>query len=208
MQKRTFKSARRQLGRKALSQVIQARKGVIVTHSTADCFPNVFLWIEIWRSYWKEHEFQARIGSQKRAECRATMPRSAVPKQQDATVGKSIKDDLQMARTCLSIHDRLTSRDHVAGMKIESAEEVRLAATRVSAYDRRQSARCPDALCRGLQIERSFILGQNHRVRRFLQQVDQFFSSCSSKSAICVSRRDLKTLAGRWKLNPQAANNS
>jgi hypothetical protein len=93
-------------------------------------------------------------------------------------------------------------------MQIEGAEEVRLAVARVGAYDRRQSTRCPDLLRRGLQIERCFILGQNHRVRRLLQQVDQFFSSCSSKSTTCVSRRDLKTLAGRWKLNPQAANNS
>jgi hypothetical protein len=181
---------------------------VIVTHGSANCFPNVFLWIEIWRSYWKEHKFQARIGSQQRAECRATMPRSAVPQQQDTTVGKSIEDGLQMARTCFSIHNRLSGGDHVASMKIEGAKEVRLAAARVSAHDRRQSARCPDLLCRGLQIERSFILGQNDRVRRHLQQVNQFFSSCSSKSATCVSRRDLKTLAGRWKLNPQAANNS
>ena len=38
--------------------------------------------------------------------------------------------------------------------------------------------------------------GYNGR-RRFLDDVDEFFSSCSSNSAILVSERDLYTLAGR-----------
>jgi hypothetical protein len=105
---------------------------------------------------------------------------------------------LQMACTGLGIHDRLAGGEHSARMQIEGSVEVGLLSIGVGAYDGRLSTGCPDRLRRGLQIERRFVLGQNDGVRRLLQQVDQFFSSCSSKSATCVSRRDLKTLAGRW----------
>ena len=129
IQKRTLKTVGSQLSPKALGQVVQTGKSVIVTDRAANGFPDVFLWIEIWRSYWKQHDFQTRMGSQECSEGRAPVPWGTNPQQQDAAVGKSIEDGLQMARTRLSIYDRLTGGDVIASMQIESAEEVGLSAT-------------------------------------------------------------------------------
>ena len=47
----------------------------------------------------------------------------------------------------------------------------------------------------GLQVQPSFIASQEDRMGRFLSYIDQFFSSCSSKSATFVALRDLKTFS-------------
>jgi hypothetical protein len=42
-----------------------------------------------------------------------------------------------------------------------------------------------------LQVQRCFIASEHHRLRSGLCHIGQFFSSASSKAAICRSERDL-----------------
>jgi len=46
-----------------------------------------------------------------------------------------------------------------------------------------------------LQVQSGFIFSQKDRIGSILSDIDQFFSSCSSKSATLVSLRALKTFS-------------
>ena len=170
---------------------------MIVTDGTSGGFPDMLLGIEVRRGHREEHDFQTGIGRQELTERLTTMPGRAVPQKQNGAVGKSIEDGLQMMGAGFSIHDRFATGDDLASVQVERAVEVGLGTALVGTDEGCLTTWCPDAVRGGLQVEGGFVLGQNECVGRILQQVDQFFSSCSSKAATCVSRRDLNTLAGR-----------
>ncbi len=70
--------------------------------------------------------------------------------------------------------------------------------SRISRYAGRLPAWCPCPLRGGLEIQARFIFRQDHRSGRRLSNIDQFFSSCSSKVTTSTSRRDLNTFCVRW----------
>jgi hypothetical protein len=183
---------------KPVCQVVQAREEVIVTDGSPSGFPDVFLGVEIRGGDGQEHDVQSRIGCQQGSESGAIVPGSAVPQQQERAIREGIQDGLQMAGTGFSIHHRFTGSNDLPRMQVERAIEGGLGATGVGPYQWGLTARRPNPVDSGLQIEGSFIFRQDECVRRVLQQVNQFFSSRSSKSATWLSRRDLNTLTGRW----------
>ena len=101
-----------------------------------------------------------------------------------------------MHRACLGIH-RLGTRDDLAsGLEVEGAIVVGVGSAGVTPHGEGLPARRPECHRAGLQIHFGLILGQDHRVRRVLSDVKQFFSSSVSNSITAASLRDLKTLVG------------
>ena len=170
---------------------------MIVGHCTPGQFPDLFLGIQVGRSDRQPHDFQTRVSRQQFTDRLALMPPGPIPQQRDRTIRVSIEQLLQMACGRLGIETFRTQHPFLTRLQIQRAIEAHFAPSRVHANNRRLSAWRPGLHRGGLQVHPGFILAQKDRVRRILQHVDQFFSSCASKSATWCSRRDLKTFSVR-----------
>lgn len=169
-----------------------------MAHLMTDGFPNLFLRVQVWAGSRKENDLETRVCLQHFVNRLATMPGSAIPKQDDRDVWIGIQDQLQMLCRSFSIHQVGAHRDFLARVQVQSTVEIGLGSSRIRSDHRRMSGRRPNLAGGGLQVQSGFISSQKERMRCVLGNLYQFFSSCSSKSATFVSLRDLKTFSVFW----------
>jgi hypothetical protein len=164
---------------------------MVVTDRPTGGFPDVFLRIELRSGNGEVDNLQARVGLQHVADGLTTMPGCPIPQEEDRFAGDRVQDLPEVLGRRFGIHDSGSHYDLLAGMQVERAVEVDLLTPRVRPDHRRVSLWSPYSHRRRLQILASLILGQDHRLRRILSHIDQFFSSCSSNSATLTAERDL-----------------
>lgn len=183
LQKCTLKNRIAQIVCKRFGQVSHLRLDMIVTDMLARSLPYVLLWIQVRCSRWKPQKFKTRVGGQEIPYGRPAMPGRSIPEQQDWLVRNRIRDLFQIRRGCDRIHDLSLHHDFLTREHIQAAIEVDFLPTGVNPNRRCLPNRCPNAHRRRLQIQNDFIDGENDRFRCILLDIDQFFSSLSSKSA-------------------------
>lgn len=166
-----------------------------MAHFFANRFPNVFLWIQVRAGRWEKDDLQTRVLRQYLINRLTTMPRSSIPEQDHRHMGIGFQDHLQMLCRNFSVHQIRAHGDFLSSSQVQAAIEIGLGSSWVCSDNRRSSRRRPDITGSSLQVQSSFITSQENRLRRILSHIDQFFSSCSSKSATFASLRDLKTFA-------------
>ena len=182
---------------KPVGQLGQAWYGMIVTDGPTTSLPDVLLRVELGSRYREIEDLQTRIRSQHIADRLPAVPRGSVPHEKNGLTWISVQYLFQMLGRRFSIHDSGLHHDLLSSMQIECAVEVHFLTPRVGAYHGSLTPRCPDGHRRQLQVQTGLILGENHSLGSVLGDIDQFFSSCSSNSAILVAERDLYAFAGR-----------
>ena len=170
---------------------------MVVTDSPTTSLPDVLLRVELGSRYWEIEDLQTRIRCQHVADGLPAVPRGSVPHHKDRLSGISIQHLFQMLGRRFSIHDRALHHDLLSSMQVECAVEVHFLTPWMGTHHRRLPTRCPDGHCRQLQVHAGFVFGENHRLGSVLGDIEQFFSSCSSNSAILNAERDLCVFAGR-----------
>lgn len=168
---------------------------MIMANLFADCFPNLFLRVQVWAGGRKEKDLQTRMLFQDFVNELTTMPGSPIPKQENGHTWNGFQDQFQMLCRNFSIHKIGTHRDFLSGLQIQRAVEIGLGSSRIRSHNRCLSSGKPNLAGGGLQVQPGFIASQEDRIGRFLSYIYQFFSSCSSKSATFVALRDLKTFS-------------
>ena len=166
-----------------ISQDRQTGLQMVVADRLASGFPNLVLRIELWSSHREGHDFQTRIVRQDLPDGCAAMPSGSIPEQQDGCVWEGGEDLLQMLSSKDGIQRRGLHGNFLASVQVEGAIEVGFDPAGIRSHDRGLPARCPNLPQGSLQIENGFVFGHDHGFRRLLEHIDQFFSSCSSKSA-------------------------
>lgn len=183
---------------KSVGQLRQAGCDVIMAHGATDGFPDMFLGVEIRSGHREMHSLQPWVSFQNIAYGLSSVPRCAIPKKQNGDTRQSGQDLLDVLSCCFTVQDRRAHGYLFTRKQIQCAVEVDLLPTWMRPYHRRLAQGCPHRRDRRLQIEPSFIFRQEYRLGCRQDRIDDFFSSCSSNSAILASERDLYTLAGRW----------
>lgn len=90
-----------------------------------------------------------------------------------------------MLRAGLCVPGGTLLHQFATGLQVQRAEETGPLPPRVDRHDGRAAALRPDAGGGGLQVQAGLVAGQDHGVGGVLGDVDEFFSSRSSKSMIC-----------------------
>ncbi len=182
----------------SVSQLRQAGCDVIMAHGAADGLPDMLLRVEIRRGHGEIHNLQSRVSFQNIAYGLSFMPRCAIPEKQNGDIRRSGQDLLEMSSCCFTVQDRRAHGDLFTRKQIQRAVEVHLLPAGMDTHHRRLAPGRPHCCERRLQIEPGFIFRQEYRLGRRQGRIDEFFSSCSSNSAILASERDLYTFVGRW----------
>jgi len=138
-----------------------------------------------------EPHLQAWVGRQHRPNWLAPVPGCAVPQQQDRHIRIGGQELFQVACAHRRVQPVALQHHFPSCAQVKRPVETGLRALGIGRDDRCLPARRPHPHRRRLQIERGFILRQDHRRGRILRDVDQFFSSNSSKAMTSASRRDL-----------------
>lgn len=171
---------------------------MIMAHGLTRGLPDGFLGVQVRRGHRQRHDLQPWVCSEDIANGGSLMPPCPVPEQQDRHVGIGGQDVFEMCRRGGGIQRPALLGKHLSGLQVQATIEAGLGASRIGRYDGWLPTRCPCPVRGGLEIQARFIFGQDHCVGRRLPDVNQFFSSCSSKATTSLSRRDLNTFCVRW----------
>jgi hypothetical protein len=181
----------------SFGQTGQSSLGVIVTHRPSSGFPDMLLRIKIRRGGWEHYQLQARMRRQQRANLLTALPGRTIPQQQERYVRIRFQECFQIIGGRFGSHVLDFLGLDLAGLQIQCTIKAGLGAARIAAHRQWLTARPSDHHGGGLKIQCGFVHCQNHRLRRLLRGVDQFFSIWISKSATATSLRDLNTWLGR-----------
>ena len=117
------------------------------------CLPHVLLRVEVWSCHGEVLDLQSRVGGPDIPDWLPTMPRSAVPEEQDGHIRNRGEDIFQVLRAGHRVHGFCARDDLLAGVQVQGAVEVRAGAAGIAANNRCLAAWRPDRLQGRLQIK-------------------------------------------------------
>jgi len=175
---------------KGVSERLQLEIAVVVADRRACGFPDVLLGVEVWGRSRQVNDLETWMRRQELLDHLPSMPRGAVPKEQEWLVWVGVQELEEIERRHLGIHHDALHGGLLPRTQVEGAIEMGRLPSRMQPDNRRLAPHMPHDLEGGLEIERSFVGGQDDRVGRCLGRVRQFFSSSSSKAITAISERD------------------
>lgn len=148
-----------------ISQVRKSPHRVVMADCSARCFPDVLLRVQVRSGDRESDELQARIRLQDITYRLTGVPRCAVPQENDRYIGYRCQNLFQVACCRFCIHLFGARGNDLSGVQIERTVEVDLLPSWMRTNYRRLTARCPHSHCRCLEVQPSFVFGQEHGLR-------------------------------------------
>lgn len=136
-----------------VGQLLQVAVVMIVADGGARCFPDLLLWVEVWRRRGQIEDLEAWMRLQQLADGVASMPGCSVPEEQDGLLGVCCQQAHQEEDGCLCIHELGAQRCFLSRYQVQGSVEMCGLTSRMEFACRWLSTCMPNHPQRRLQIE-------------------------------------------------------